>query len=307
MATSAYTYNASGDLLSLSYTQPVGTNHPYATSLTGYSWNYDAAGRITSFNSPDETTSYSYDATNQLTGADHSVQSDESYSYDANGNRTMSGYQTSANNRLTSDGTYTYDYDAEGHRVSQIEIATNNSITYDWDFRGRLTLLTFANANGVVTKHVRYAYDAFDRRIRKDVDADGNGLYETSEAYVYDGANIVLVANETGSLTNRYLHGPGVDQILADEQINTSGQSGSTVLWALADNQGTVRDWATRNPTTGQTNIVDHVLYNAYGQITAHVNPPQANPPPTPCATPTPATCRTRKAAAPGAMPAASS
>lgn len=57
---------------------------------------------------------FSYDATSQLTDADHSYQTDEAYEYDENGNRTSTGYQTGTNNRLLSDGTYAYEYDDEG-------------------------------------------------------------------------------------------------------------------------------------------------------------------------------------------------
>ncbi|MDB5387986.1 MAG: wapA 3 [Planctomycetaceae bacterium] len=277
VADSAYSYTAAGDLQSLSYTQATGPAHTNPVSLAGYSWSYDSAGRITNFNSPDGTTSYTYDASGQLTSANHSnptVQADEAYTYDANGNRTLSGYQTSTNNRLLSDGTYNYEYDQEGHRTQQTAIATGNFVTYAWDFRGRLTDVAYHTANGTVTKQVRYAYDAFDRLIRKDLDSNGDGIYESAESYVYDGENIVLVADVgTGSLTNRYLQGPGVDQVLADEQIPATSQTPNTVLWALADNQGTVRDWAQRNTTTGQTQIVDHVVYDAYGQILAQVNP----------------------------------
>ena len=40
-------------------------------------------------------------------------QSNESYAYDPNGNRTNTGYSTGPNNELLSDGTYNYTYDAE--------------------------------------------------------------------------------------------------------------------------------------------------------------------------------------------------
>ena len=47
------------------------------------------------------------DANNQLTGVTHSNSSfaAESFSYDANGNRTITGYSTGTGNELTSDGT----------------------------------------------------------------------------------------------------------------------------------------------------------------------------------------------------------
>jgi hypothetical protein len=55
---------------------------------------YDAAGRTYH---------------DQLTGVTHTngAFANESFSFDAVGNRTMSGYATQAGNRLTTDGTYT--------------------------------------------------------------------------------------------------------------------------------------------------------------------------------------------------------
>jgi hypothetical protein len=59
----------------------------------------------------------------QLPGADYDYQTDESYTYDDNGNRTgatagssSSVYVTGDDNQLLSDGTYTYTDDAEVDR-----------------------------------------------------------------------------------------------------------------------------------------------------------------------------------------------
>jgi YD repeat-containing protein len=111
--------------------------------FTTYGWTHDARHRVTQFTSQDGTSDYTYDNTDQLTGADHSYQADESYSYDANGNRTMSGYQTGTNIRLTNDGTYTYQYDSEGNRTKRTDNSTSEVVLYEWDFRNRLTNVTF--------------------------------------------------------------------------------------------------------------------------------------------------------------------
>ena len=55
---------------------------------------YAAPGRITQMVSQDGTSDYGYDSKSQLTSATHTYQTNESYSYDNNGNRTMTGYQT---------------------------------------------------------------------------------------------------------------------------------------------------------------------------------------------------------------------
>ena len=67
-------------------------------------------------------------------------------------------------------------------------------------------------------------------------------------------------------LTARNLYGPAVDQIFA-----TEGASGS-LLWSLADHQGTPRDWAARSTSTGTTSIAQHTRYTAFGAILSVVD-----------------------------------
>jgi YD repeat-containing protein len=54
---------------------------------------FDTMGRITQMVSQDGTSTYGYDSKSQLTSATHSYQSNETYTFDQNGNRTMTGYQ----------------------------------------------------------------------------------------------------------------------------------------------------------------------------------------------------------------------
>ena len=99
---------------------------------------------------------YTYDETNQLTDAnyDGDWQADESYTYDAGGNRITANtdtYATGDHNRLTSDGTYNYLYDGEGNRIARFEnndagdtisSGDTNITIYTWDHRNRLTKVT---------------------------------------------------------------------------------------------------------------------------------------------------------------------
>jgi RHS repeat-associated protein len=256
VATSTYGYDADSRLTSLDHKK--GT-----TNLANYTWTYDAAGRVTAATNADGSTSYTYDATGQLTGADHSYQTDEGYSYDANGNRTNTGYSTGTNNRLTSDGTWNYTYDDEGNRTRKTNIATGEYVDYTWDDRNRLTQVTYKTSGGTVTKQVTYRYDVNNRRIAEDVDTNGDGTPDRGNWYVYDGQNVLFRTDRNGTVTNRYLHGPGVDQVFADEST-TDG-----LLWALSDNQGTVRDWADYSSGGNTTTVVDHLKYDSFGNITS--------------------------------------
>ena len=79
---------------------------------------------------------------------------------------------------------------------------------------------------GAATKIVEYQYDAWDRRTGKRLDSDADGTVDRREAWVWDGAQVLLqlVDADAGGadpwkLTNRYLYGDMVDMILADEQL----------------------------------------------------------------------------------------
>ena len=94
-----------------------------------------------------------------MTGATYSYQTNESYSYDANGNRINTGYSTTTNNRLVSDGVYNYTYDNEGNRTRRTRISDGSVTEYTWDRRNRLTNVTErATVGGVATKSTAYVY-----------------------------------------------------------------------------------------------------------------------------------------------------
>ncbi|MFO0903211.1 MAG: RHS repeat-associated core domain-containing protein [Pirellulales bacterium] len=308
VATSTYTYDTLNRLTALDHTQG-------ATDLNNYTWTYDdlnsswgvtsslvgsvssnpivsalatgaifmGGGRIVEMTSVDGTSTYSYDATSQLTGADHDYQSDESYSYDANGNRTMSGYDTGDNNQLLEDGTYSYEYDDEGNRTLRTNLTTSETTEYEWDYRNRLTRVTDKDAYGSTTQVVAYTYDAFNRRIARAVDTtspfdlgdaaieryildDANGVMSL------DGGNVILdFVDPDGpdgmtdlSLSKRYLYGPAVDQVLAQEDVAESLGDDARVLWPLGDHLQTTRDLADQ---TGA--IAEHYEYDSYGNVTS--------------------------------------
>ena len=228
---------------------------------------------------PDGTAAYSYDDTDQLTGADYDYQTDESYTYDANGNRTNTGYSTGTNNQLQSDGTYDYEYDAEGNRTKKTEIATGDYVTYEWDHHNQLIRVSFYTSAGGLTKRVENDYDAFGRRIMKRVDEDGNQVFDSARKFVYDSSgktdpatgvaldDVVLVFDISNTLQDRYLHGPAIDQVFADE--DAMGE----ILWSLADHQGTVRDVVDYDAGTNTTTVADHRQFDAFGKIVSETDP----------------------------------
>ena len=255
------------------------------TVLDSFAYQYDAASRITRITDIDGATDYVYDTRDQLTGANHAdaANPDETYAYDSTGNRTTSqrhgtGYVvgdgiagTPDNNRLTSDGTYRYSYDAEGNLTTRMHIASGEVREFSWDHRNRLVRVSDRlSAVSATTQVVEYTYDAFNRRIAMKVDKTPADAVDGTVTYFINDGDDVLAdwtdpdgsgpASAVESI--RYLHGPDVDQVLAQED-----ESGN-VLWHLTDHLGSVRDLI-----NSQGQIVNHLKYDSYGNVISQLNP----------------------------------
>jgi YD repeat-containing protein len=89
-----------------------------------------------------------------------------------------------------------------------------------FDPAGNLTALTDSWMNTT-----SFEVDRLDRTIA-DVNQLGRRRAFVTSRYVHDGADIVLAFNSSRSITNRYLHGPAIDQVFADEQV------GGSLLWS---------------------------------------------------------------------------
>ena len=265
VGSSTYTYDGLNRLTNLNHSNGSGT-------FAFYDFEYDAASRITKIVDIDGTSDYTYDQTNQLTSASHTDPNkpNESYTYDDNGNRTNPGYQTGQNNQLQSDGTYNYSYDAEGNMVLQIEIATGEEREFVWDHRNRLTAIIDKDNASDALQEVGFTYDAMNRRIAKEVNADPqNSSSGVVMHFVSDRDNVLLEfvdadgidGIEEPTFHQRYLHGPAVDQMLAQE--NASGES----IWNFTDHLGTGRDL-----TDNDGNVVNHLIYDSFGNVVSQTN-----------------------------------
>jgi len=92
--------------------------------------------------------------------------------------------------------------------------------------------------------------------------------------YLYDGTDVVLdfVDDDVSGpnapqLARRYLWGPAVDQLLAQE--TAGGGDADDVLWPLTDHLGTVRDLARYDDDLDQTSVVTHYTFDSFGNVTA--------------------------------------
>jgi RHS repeat-associated protein len=280
--TGTCSYDTGARLTGIAYTSAGGTN-----AIDALGWGYDAANNVTSFSSIDGTATYGYDPTNQLTSATYTTAqgghqpANESFSFDANRNRNSTGYTTGSDNLMTSDGTFTYQHDADGNTTSRTQIASTYSTqyqtTYSWDYRNRLTDVEYYDNNNVLTKHVHFVYDVFDHLIATDVDPNGGGTYTEVEHYVLDVspeipqagvpgtalAQPVLQFDGSENLTMRYLVGldpAGQNAVVAQETVPSPSQGGP-VIWAADNNVGTPLDLV---DNTGA--LASHRVYSAFGE-----------------------------------------
>ena len=259
VASTIFTYDTAGRLSGIGHTKG-------ATNLNTYAYTYDPLSRLSSVTSTAEgTTNYSYFNDSQLKSASGSRPT-ESYTYDTNGNRTMAGYSTIADNRTTADASFTYTYDAEGNLTRKTNKSTRQVVaTYEWDHRNRLT-----KVNGGVTGPggIEYEYDAFNRLVRRRA-FDPN---VPNQYWVYDeGINPVLQFDTggnagVGGISHRYIWSDYVDDLLSDEQISFPSNTVNT-LWPLADHLGSIRDIADFNEATGITAIANHRTYDSFGKL----------------------------------------
>jgi RHS repeat-associated protein len=316
VASSTATYDGLGRLTGITHT-------PAASASIAYGYAYDIASRMTAMTTPEGTSSFMLDATSQLLSA--SLTS-EAYAYDGTGNRTSGGTQTGTGNRLLSDGTHRFAYDAEGNRTARfVDADQSNALSagdtdvtvYGYDQRNRLIAVSHVNAwtstqasglaafNATGTAlpgsdlELRYTYDFADRRIRKAIDADGQGGADTESvsfaAYAGDirtleiaRPNDKLVIDGTGKVfgflgqvVQRNFYGNGVDEILAVDKLAWDGGTPTTTsFWTLSDHQDSVRDIVSgTGATVGQ--VVEHRQYDSFGKVVRRTTGPQAGAPAT--------------------------
>jgi RHS repeat-associated protein len=212
-----------------------------------------------------------YDSFGQLVGTTRAGGLDETFSYDASGNRQVAGTIIGKGNRISYDGTFRYLYDTEGNLTEKTRVLMaqgsdiiQESTKYLWDNRNRLVRVEFYSPPGggtaELSKTVEYVYNDSDHRISKKV--TGTGQTAVSENYVWDGDQLVAVMNSTGTVTHQYFDAQSLDQVFAD-QTTVSG-----ILWPVEDQAGTVRDVIS---TTGAT--LDHRTLSSFGSLTTQTGP----------------------------------
>lgn len=226
--TVTYTWDAANRLTEIE--QAAGTIN--GNSSKAISFEYDNANRRTrTVFSNGVTADYEYDDADRLVGtqyakADTTPIGNLTYSYDSAARRTAVGGTLAAvsmpsvsasasygvNNELLSWNSVSISHDPAGN------LTADGVNTYSWNDRNQLSAV-------IGTTNGSFLYDAFGRRIRKNIGS-------TITRYQYDGANFVEETDNAGT-TQAVLLAGDVDEVFA--RMTTSG-----ISTPLVDSQGSV-------------------------------------------------------------------
>ncbi len=213
----------------------------FSPTPKAYSYTYDNVGNRLTMQTAEGTHGYIYDDIYQLTSVTYPDASSTTYNYDKAGNRTSrvnggtTEYTPNEMNQYDLVGRAPYTYDDNGN-------LTNNGInSYGYDYENRLiSATTPAHA-------ATYTYDAFGRRVQKDVDG-------TITNFIYDGDQVILETNSTGATQAKYIYGPGIDEPILMER-------GGETYYYHFDGLGSVTDITDSTGTT-----VESYSYDVYGE-----------------------------------------
>ncbi len=232
--TSTFDYDGMSRLTRLKHQSTTAT-------LTDNQDSYNSANQISQIAELSQTKVFGYDNADRLTSMTNGT-SNESYTFDAVGNRTASHqsstYSYSPFNRLTAADSITQGFDANGNTVQKSE--GSNFWHYFWDEENRLTSVSTRKQT------VRYVYDALGRRVRRHF----AGSKENTK-YTYDGLDVVL--DDDLGVTTKYQNGLGIDNKL---ELAT----GSTSKYFLQDHLG-----STIGLTNSSGSITESNSYDSFG------------------------------------------
>jgi RHS repeat-associated protein len=170
------------------------------TDGTTITYEYDAVGnrtkKIVNNGTATTTTTYTYDAANQLTAVNG-----QAYTYDVNGNLTNNG------NKI-----FVYDDDNRLIEVKNTSGVTIASFTYD--HQGRRNSKTTSNGT------IYYQYDGDSNRVLYETDANNNIVAE----YTWDAYGYPVTMTKGGVTYYYHKNGHGDVTALTDENGNVVAQ-----------------------------------------------------------------------------------
>ncbi len=140
-----------------------------------------------------------------------------------------------------------------------------------WDYHNRLQNVeqysTPANASPNKLGEIRYEYDVLGNLVaRRNIGTGGNQT--GAEFYVSEGGKRLLVYDDQMRLKDHFLNAPDVDAVLAIDDfqyLNGPGSPTQSLMWALSDQNGTVRDLYQSATSQNSSPTLHHITYDAFG------------------------------------------
>ena len=228
---------------------------PGGTPLMNYAYSYDPAGNILTKSTEHGNYAYDYDPSSRLTVADNPMLGDETFDYDAVGNRTSASNATGAishnlNNELTAYGELSFDYDANGNLTQKRAGAA--AVNYIYNAAKRLIRVE-DDLTGLII--AEYGYDPFGRRLWKEV--DGVRTY-----FFYSDEGLVAEYDAQGNELKSYGYRP--DSTWTTDPLFL--KEGGEYYWYQNDHLGTPQKLVAQDG-----GVIWSAQYSAFGEATISV------------------------------------
>ncbi|MBI1918575.1 MAG: RHS repeat-associated core domain-containing protein, partial [Planctomycetes bacterium] len=163
---------------------------------------------------------------------------------------------------MTSDGVYSYSYDAEGNRTKKTLGASADTWTSGYDHNDQMTWAEDrATDGGTLLLRLDEKYDVFGRRIEEDRWTQATGTVVTHFGYD-DSRDVWADLDSNNALQTRYVRQDGPDTLAARET------GAGTVSWYGTDREGSVR-----LNLSASGALLNRNAYDAYGQRTSQTSP----------------------------------
>jgi RHS repeat-associated protein len=143
-----------------------------------------------------------------------------------------------------------YGYDNAGNLTTVSYNSGSRTLGLSWNQQYQLTSVS---TNGGAAES--YTYDAHGRLLTTTVGSD-------TILHVYDGIHCIADVDDDGDVVRSYVHGPGVDNLLA---MTVHGETQTNTYYYLTDHLGSVLAI-----TDDSGAVVETYQYDAYGRTTVY-------------------------------------
>ena len=244
-----------------------------------HSYAYDAAGRLAGQGDHYRdgegnflrvsSRAFTHDGAGQLTSVTETIDAGITQVRDFTDGQssTSTVFTVGADNRLSQDDNYDYEYNPEGQLKSRTARDPNAAIakeTFRFDPAGRLITVTQLDADDATAATIRtidYGYDASGLQIGRRV-TGSDGTVSSHTGHLRQGLQILAdldLSASTPKLETVYLHGTQANEIVATDVL--AGSDYQTV-WSFTDALGSVTTQASH---TGTDWYVVHNVTAEYG------------------------------------------